>query len=275
MQRLRELFMSVGVEYFGVLDYSCVIESRAHIRKNCGFEPKSAIVYLVPYFVDYPENISAYAASYDYHKILKEINSALIEELSRLYPNSHFCGFGDHSPIDERSAALALGLGVMGDNNLLLNEKYGSYVFIGDVITDVFADELGAIAPRPVSECLHCGACASACPTGILRQSSTECLSAITQKKGELTGTDVALMHKVGTVWGCDECQRFCPYNRGAVPTPISAFYEKRITNLTLSELDSMSDEEFKKRAFSWRGREVPRRNIIALSEYKKSTKCK
>ena len=71
----------------------------------------------------------------------------------------------------------------------------------------------------------------------------------ITQKKGELTESELDLMVKVGTVWGCDVCQRVCPHNINAQVTPIRFFKDNRITNLTESVLLELEDEEFKKKS--------------------------
>ena len=176
-------------------------------------------------------------------------------------------GYGDHSPISEVSAALVSGLGIVGDNGLIINEKYGSYVFIGDVVTDIEPELLGAVAPLDVKGCHHCGACKRACPTGILRGEGEDCLSAITQRKGELTGDECDMMRKYNTAWGCDLCQSICPYNKSAKTTPIEFFQRERISELTRELLDSMDKETFLRRAFSWRGRKTVERNLDILAE--------
>ncbi len=262
MSKLREIFKGEKIEYFATLSFSDVKCVNSRLLTRVGFEPQSVIVFLVPYYSGETENISRYAASLDYHLIIKGITDNVIRALCELYPDNHFCGFGDHSPINENHAALISGLGVGGDNGLIINEKYGSYVFIGDIITDIPPEKLGAVPPGEVASCLHCGACRAACPTGILRGAGEDCLSAITQRKGELTEREVALMKKVGTVWGCDVCQSVCPYNNSAQKTPIAVFYEERIDALSKELLSSMSDEEFKRRAFAWRGRAVVERNL-------------
>ncbi|MCQ2413915.1 MAG: hypothetical protein MJ082_03850, partial [Clostridia bacterium] len=140
------------------------------------------------------------------------------------------------------------------------------YIFIADVITDIPPEELGATEPKEIRACLHCGKCLAACPTGILRGEGTDCLSAITQRKGELLPGEINLMKKYNTVWGCDECQCHCPFNKNAEKTPVGFFYEERIGKLTSEILTGMSKEEFMKRAFSWRGRKTVERNLKALN---------
>ena len=87
----------------------------------------------------------------------------------------------------------------------------------------------------------------------------------MTQRKGDLTEYEIALMKKVNTVWGCDECQRYCPYNKEPRLTPIPFFYLDRIPKLTSEIVDAMSKDKFAKRAFAWRGRKTVERNLKHL----------
>jgi epoxyqueuosine reductase len=187
------------------------------------------------------------------------LGNALTEELSACYPEASFAFFADHSPIDERDAAAKCGLGVIGDNHLLISPKYGSYVFLAELITDLAFPSLSG--PAPIGQCLHCGACSRACP------SPANCLSAITQKKGELTEPEVDLMRKNHTIWGCDICQQVYPMNQRKESTPIPYFRENRIYHLTKEILDTMDGETFRKRAFAWRGRKTIERNLKAVEE--------
>ena len=226
--------------------------------------PRSVLIFLIPYYVSKPKNLSVYAASLDYHIYIKRITSELISLMKALYPENNFVGYGDHSPIDERGAALIGGLGILGDNGLFINEKYGSYVFIADIVSDLSPSELGAVKCE-VKTCTHCSACLFACPTGILRGEGDDCLSAITQRKGELSENEIELMRKCDTVWGCDLCQSVCPYNKSPALTPIEFFHRDRIECLTSEKLNALSKVEFKSRAFGWRGRAVVERNLKAL----------
>ncbi|MBQ8720176.1 MAG: epoxyqueuosine reductase [Clostridia bacterium] len=261
-ERLSRFFDSENIEYWGVLDYAMAKEINPHIANRAGFVPKSIIMYLIPYFVSEGENLSAYATSRDYHLIISELNERLSRVVSDMFPNSQIRGYGDHSPIDERGAALSLGLGILGENGLLINEKYGSYIFIADLVTSVEPSELSAIEPKEVLHCIGCKKCLAACPTGILSGDGCDCLSSITQRKGELLDFEVELMRKFNTVWGCDECQRCCPYNENPIATPISFFHRDRVKRLTPRALSAMSDEEFSTRAFAWRKRATVERNL-------------
>ncbi len=266
-EKLNEFFEKLNIEYFGVLKYSDCQQISERIISRAGFVPKSVILYLVPYYTGDTDNISRYASSLDYHIVLREINEKLERYLSAEFKNSVFKGYGDHSPIDERRAALDLGLGILGESGLLLNEKYGSYIFIGDLVTDIDPEILGAVTPMPMLKCEGCGLCKKACPTGILRDGGGECLSWITQKKGELSKEEQLLMQKYNTAWGCDICQSACPHNKNPKKTPMEFFYRDRIERLTRNIVDAMDKESFEKRAFAWRGRKTVERNIEILEK--------
>ncbi len=269
---IAAFFEEQKIEYYSVLDFGDCIETNARIMKRESFIPKSVIIFLIPYFVSQPKNFSAYAASEDYHLIIEELTEGLISRLRAVYPDNSFRGYGDHSPIDERAAAISAGLGILGDSGLLINEKYGTYTFIADVVTDVPPELLGAQIPTPVRNCAHCGRCTKACPTGILRGEGDACLSAITQKKGELSENEIELMRKCNTVWGCDLCQSVCPYNKNSIQTPISFFYRDRIEELNSEILSALDEETFSRRAFAWRGRKTVERNVACLETHKGKT---
>ncbi len=259
---LEKIFREIKIEYYSTLAYSDLKEVRGHIIKKCGIKPESVIIFLLPYYSGRALNISKYAAAKDYHIAIRMITDRIIAVLSELFPESRSFGFGDHSPIDERDAALKASLGILGDNGLLINEKYGSYVFIGEVITDIPPEALGTISPAAQLKCKSCGSCKKACPTGILRGEGCDCLSAITQRKGTLSDGEAELIKASNMVWGCDICQDACPYNQNPETTPIDFFRENRIEELRADIINSMNDDEFSERAFSWRGREVLIRNL-------------
>lgn len=263
MKWLERLFASLSIDSYGALSIgdANIINEKLLSRED--FEAKSILVFLVPYYAGETVNLSRYAAARDYHIAIREITERLIGGIKEHYPEAHAKGYGDHSPIAERAAALRAGLGILGDNGLIIHEKYGSFVFIGDVITDLPPEALGARPPQPIRTCEHCGRCRAACPTGILRGESMDCLSAITQKKGTLSENEIALMRKYNTVWGCDLCQTACPYNRAPMLTPVSFFREQRIPYLTGEILASLSDKAFSERAFAWRGRKTVERNVL------------
>ena len=266
-ERLARLMKGEHLDAYAVLPYENVVPTRPYLLSRIpDFVPKTVILFLVPYYAGAAENLSVYAVARDYHGYMKDLFARLCPAFSEGTPYRFF-GFADHSPIDERHAALLAGLGIRGKNGLLLHEKYGSFVFIGEMFTDAPVALFGETPTFPIRTCAGCNACRNACPTGVLRGESQNCLSAITQKKGELTETEEALVRAHNTVWGCDICQTVCPHNiarikDGRAFTPIPYFKEARIPRLTLSILGEMSEEEFAFRAYSFRGRAPLERNL-------------
>lgn len=267
---VSKFFSEQGIEYFSILKYSACREINPTLCERYKIAAKTVVIYLLPYFTVEGENISSYAVGVDYHVVIKRINGELIELLKEKFPKNEFLSFGDHSPIDERHAALISGLGILGENGLLINEKYGTYAFIGEIITDLepsVEDLTPLTAPR---QCSGCGKCKAACPTGILCKEGEACLSAITQKKGELSDDEITLMIRHNTAWGCDICQRVCPYNKSPRKTPVMDFYDDPIPYLTRSRLDKMDKGEFSRRAYAWRGRKTIERNLCLLENANK-----
>ena len=125
---------------------------------------KTVIVACFPYLLDDSvykyRNISKYAVVTDYHKVAVERLTKAADMLREVYCENEFEVFADNSPIPEVRAACAAGLGVCGLNTLLITEKYGSYVFIGEIVTDL---EIGAVAAEHKS-CIGCGKCEKHCP---------------------------------------------------------------------------------------------------------------
>ncbi|MCQ2413874.1 MAG: DUF1730 domain-containing protein, partial [Clostridia bacterium] len=124
-KEIRDYFEKQNISSFAVLCYADVKEISAEIMAREDFTPKSVIMFVIPYYTGDGENLSRYAVSYDYHRIIRQIGDGLIEVLRRIYPENRFKTYGDHSPIDERHAGLIGGLGILGDNGLLIHEKYG------------------------------------------------------------------------------------------------------------------------------------------------------
>ncbi|MBO7179580.1 MAG: epoxyqueuosine reductase [Clostridia bacterium] len=225
-------------------------------------DAKSVIVYLFPYYLGeaYYENsnISKYAVPDDYHKICGEYLEKAVAFLKEKYPDNSFQYFCDNSPLNEVKAACISGLGVKGENSLLINEAYGSFCFIGEIITD-----LKIVATKnEIKSCLKCGACNRKCINNALISGEVDkekCLSSITQKKGELTQSEAELIRKSGCIWGCDICQNVCPMNKNIKTTPIKEFYENAKANYQ-NEADYNEN-----RAFSWRKPEVIYRNLKIL----------
>ena len=220
---------------------------------------RTIFVALFPYYVEGEEhrNISRYAVSKDYHLLVKPYLERAVGLLAQQFPSQKFVSFVDSSPILEVLAAATAGLGVIGTNGTLLSPHYGSFVFIGEIVTDLEVDCL----VHPINFCENCGRCRAACPTGALTDRGIDvsrCLSDITQRKGTFSPEEQALFLKGDLLWGCDRCQDVCPYNRGIPPTYLPEFYKDRRPYLTQENvLHNLSE-----RAYGWRGQAVILRNI-------------
>lgn len=265
---LEKIFAEENIEYVSHIPYSACKETRGYMCERVNIKPSCVIAFAVPYYTGDGDGISSYAISRDYHMYMKALGQRLCQKLSQVYPGYSFHTFSDVSPIDERDACAKAGLGIFGENGLLITEKYSSFVFLGEVITDADAEVFGDFTVHNIRGCEKCMLCRIKCP---ITNEGCECMSAVTQKKGNLTDEEKRLMLKYNTLWGCDICQRVCPHTVRAVEnksifTPIDFFYEDRIISLDEEKLNSMSDEEFAMRAFSWRGRDTIMRNVRIFS---------
>jgi epoxyqueuosine reductase len=191
------------------------------------------------------------------------------EGLRALHPGHRFAPGTDNSPLDERQCARLAGVGIQGLNGLIIVEPYGSWVFLGTILTDLPLPS----AKEPSGTCIQCGACVRACPGGALRTSpfdESRCLSALTQKKGQLTPEEETLLAAHPLIWGCDICQRVCPYNKDVLPSPLRDLSGEDsvpyLSSLSQEDLEGLSNRTFRAkygdRAFAWRGPAVLRRNL-------------
>lgn len=247
-----------GICPFGRLSSKLLpCRAKSRIPENA----KSVIVCCFPYLLVEEEyknsNVSKYAVVTDYHEVaLSRLNRAC-NELKNLFPSEEFAAFADNSAIPEVEAACIAGLGKRGKNSLLITEKYGSYVFIGEIVTTL---EIPC-TENAISSCIQCGKCIRSCPSGALSESGfkkEKCLSEITQKKGELSAEETALLKACGCAWGCDVCQDVCPMNKNAGKTEIAEFLNSAHPVVT-------EDTPLENRAYEWRGKKVIDRNINIL----------
>lgn len=239
-------------EFSFVKDY--LLPCRAKDRLPNG--AKSIIMAAFPYKVKDcpPENISRYAAVADYHDVVGKMLGCAAEKLAGAYPDNKFEWFSDNSPVPEVAAGVHAGLGKLGKNGLLINKKYGSFVFLGEIVTDMFI--LPDEAAKNEQKCLDCGQCKTACPSKLSKE---YCLSAVNQKKKGLTKDEIRQIQKSGCVWGCDICSEVCPMNKNTEVTYIGEFISG-YRNKYLPEEDSDG------RAYNWRGEEVIKRNFDIIN---------
>ena len=188
----------------------------------------------------------------DYHKVLLKRLQQMDARLREQFGAFESRAYVDTGPVVERSLATAAGLGWTAKNTCLIHPRFGSFVFLGVLLTSLEAQQSGAMTVP--DRCGSCTRCLEACPTGALiapRQMDARlCISYLTiEHKGEIAPE---LMDRMGRqVFGCDICQDVCPWNRKA---PIAADPEMEpraeLVNPFLDWLGSMDQQEFE-RAFN------------------------
>ena len=228
----------------------------------------TVLVAAFPYYAgDEPGNLSLYCRGEDYHQVLTRRLERVCEALRARHPGRTFVPGADNSPVPELAAAELAGVGHKGGHGLRIVPPYGSYVFLGTILTDL---ALPATGPAHGSLCPeNCHACVKACPTGALTETGcdvSKCLSDWTQQKGELPQAVENQVKNSPTVWGCDLCQRACPHNKKAKLSTLPEFLEDLTPSLTLEDLEGLSNKAFRKqfahKAFSWRGIAPLKRNL-------------
>ncbi len=258
---LEDFLQEEQITLYQTIEFSHCNITKPHLLRSFPTDPKSVLLFAIPYYAcENCPRLSKYAQGYDYHLYFRDLFNRCITRLKNAYPQHQFAAFADHSPIDERKACADAKLGCIGDNGLLLTQEYGSYVFLGEIISDLpLGKQNNSLPPVPV--CNHCGACKMACPM------PENCLSAVTQKKQDFTQAEITAMKTCDTAWGCDICQDVCPVNAYIKPTPISFFHNGKMKEFSTKTVAEMCDSEFASRAFSWRGKEIVLRNLRLLEE--------
>lgn len=271
IEPILETIKSIGITECGICkfeDLPAVFPCRAvsFLPKN----PQSVIVCLFPYHIGNYEqtNVSRYAIIDDYHIVVEELLQQVASHFQAVFPQATMRCFVDNSPIHEVKAAYLAGLGVIGKHTLLINKTYGSYVFIGTIVTD---QVLPTSTPLGQS-CLGCNLCITHCPTHSLSNEGTLCLetcrSHITQKKGQLSSNEIQQIQDGNLIWGCDICNDICPMNIDKKSSTISAFYQ-HITPLVTNE---NLQEMIKRKAYGYRGIRVLERNLEILKNNEESS---
>lgn len=191
--------------------------------------------------------ISRYALGRDYHKLFRKRLQHYAEALQPLLGPFNYRVFVDSAPVLERPIAIEAGLGWMGKHTLTLTRS-GSWFFLGEIYTD-----LALPTGQPIeSHCGYCDRCISICPTQAIvapyQLDARRCISYLTiELKGVIPK---ALRPLIGNrIYGCDDCQLVCPWNRFATTTQEADFLPRHgLDNPALLELISWDEATFNQR---------------------------
>lgn len=204
----------------------------------------------------------------DYHYILQDKLERLASAIEALTADFEYKGMVDTGALVDTAVARRAGIGFIGKSGLVISKEFGSYMFLGELITNLVIEP-----DSPVDyDCGDCNRCVEACPTSCLIGDGTmnarRCLSFQTQDKGMM---DLEFRKKIKTViYGCDICQICCPYNKGVYNPPIVEI-DPELAEPELIPFLNLSNGQFKEKfgmiAGSWRGKNILQRNaIIALA---------
>ena len=310
MTELKQEFIayaqSIGVDKIGFTSASPFMELKNHLRRQqelgyqSGFEESDIEKRTEPkLLLENAASIIAIAIAYpskmqnapqgkkgarrgifcraswgiDYHTVLREKLALLEAFLQEKVPECKIRSMVDTGELSDRAVAERAGIGWSGKNCAVITPEYGSYVYLGEMITDLPFE-----SDEPMEDqCGECRLCLDVCPTGALVQggqlNSQKCVAYLTQTKGFLPDEYRA---KIGNrIYGCDTCQTVCPKNKGKSNWIHEAFKpDPEVAKPLLEPLLAISNRDFKETyghiSGSWRGKKPIQRNaIIALAHFK------
>jgi epoxyqueuosine reductase len=212
----------------------------------------------------------------DYHYILRDRLRKLEEFILSKVPEAKVKSMVDTGELSDRAVAERAGIGWSGKNCSIITPEFGSYVYLGEMITNIPFEP-----DTPMEDqCGDCTLCLEACPTGALVQggqlNASRCVAFLTQTKGFLPDE---FREKIGNrIYGCDSCQTACPKNKGKdfhFHNEMEA--DSEIVKPLLRPILYISNRDFKEKfgplSGSWRGKKPIQRNaIIALAHFKDET---
>jgi len=209
----------------------------------------------------------------DYHTAIRERLKLLSAWLEERVEGVRIESMVDTGALVDRAVAERAGIGWSGKNCSIITPEFGSYVYLGELITNVpFSPD------KPMEdECGECRLCLDVCPTGALIQGgqldAQRCIAFLTQTKGTLP--DEFRNHIGNRLYGCDTCQTVCPNNKGKINWIHDEFIpDPELAKPLLTPLLTISNREFKAKfghvSGSWRGKKPIQRNaILALAHFK------
>lgn len=212
---------------------------------------QTVICVALNYYTPYPTKaaslqgrISRYAWGRDYHKVIRKKLKRLSEKIGELAPNASLKICADSTPIQEKVWAQRAGIGWQGKHSNLITRDIGSWIFLGEILTDL------ALEPDPphADLCGSCNRCMESCPTQAITApyvvDANRCIAYHTIESHEPPPPEIA--DKTGDwIFGCDICQDVCPWNKFETTTDEKDFFPRLENQKPLSEWSQMSDEEF------------------------------
>ena len=192
--------------------------------------------------------IARYARGRDYHKLMRKRLQALADRIQQAAGPFGYRAFVDSAPVLERALAEKSGLGWIGKNTMLINQQAGSWFFLGELFTD-----LPLPTDQPASDhCGSCRACLDICPTDAFvssgRMDARRCISYLTIELR--TAIPLEFRRAIGNrVFGCDDCQLVCPWNKFARPSDEADFAPRHgLNDAGLLALFAWEESEFLQR---------------------------
>lgn len=189
--------------------------------------------------------LSRYALGRDYHKVLKQRLQKLAEKIQSEIGEFGYRAFVDSAPVLETEIAQKAGLGWKGKHTLVINRQHGSWHFLGELYTDLPLEERSAAS----NHCGSCRACLDACPTNAIVKPYTidasRCISYLTiENHGPIP--EAFRIPMGNRIYGCDDCQLVCPWNKCASPTQVEDFLPRHsLDDIKLAELAGWTETQF------------------------------
>lgn len=190
--------------------------------------------------------ISRYALGRDYHRLMRKRLTKLTEKISAVIGPFGYRAFCDSAPVLEKPLAEKAGLGWIGKHTNLINAKAGSWFFLGEIYTDL---PLPIDEPVQKSHCGSCKACLDICPTQAIIApyllDARRCISYLTIELPD--AIPLELRPLIGNrIYGCDDCQIICPWNKFAKHTRVKDFYPRHdLASADLITLFEWTEAEF------------------------------
>jgi epoxyqueuosine reductase len=190
--------------------------------------------------------LSRYAYGLNYHDVITPMLEKLMEFIRTLVPDCEGRIFCDSGPLLEKAWARQAGLGWQGRHSIMINEKIGSFFFIGSLVLNI---ELDYDAPFENDYCGNCTECIDSCPTGAINDDHTidarKCIANLTiENRGPIPEEIIPRLG--GRVYGCDTCQKVCPWNN---PPKCGAHPEfginKEVATMTREDWQSLTEEQY------------------------------